>query len=418
MTAAAFGRTNAARWVVAYTCAVAGDATFYVVLTWAAAESGGPQWSGLILAAGAVPRVILMLPGGVLADRVDPRRLAIGSDLGRCLAMLVAATLGILLGLLPWWLLGVAAIFGVIDAIFMPAVGAMPAGLVGPGDLKRLQAWRISGVRVSNIIGPTAGAVLISFGAAHAFAAIAVLFAVSVGLLVSVRLRPRADAAPAATQDSRRISRAGIRMTLARLRRHGLGRLVLVTALTDIPFSGPVLVGVILLVQERHWPATAAGGVLSAFSIGALITGLLCAVAPSRLLSKPTVLAAIAVTAGLLVALTAATATWSAIIIGALLGVSTAVTMISCHGEIQQATPPDLLGRVTALLALLTLGVSPIVFAASGAVVAAAGAAPFFYAAAAVIIVAGVGAATIRFTRTPPPAATTTAASSDTKFGS
>lgn len=49
------GRGSAVRWVLAYTAAVAGDAAFFVVLTWAAAEAGGPRWSGLILAAGTIP---------------------------------------------------------------------------------------------------------------------------------------------------------------------------------------------------------------------------------------------------------------------------------------------------------------------------------------------------------------------------
>lgn len=384
-------RAAPARWVLAYTSAVAGDATYFVVLTWAAAEAGGPLSSGLILATGAIPRALLMLPGGVLADRVNPRRLVIGTDAARCAVMLAAAALGAVLGLLPGWLFAVAVVFGIVDAIFMPAVGAMPAWLVPASNRKRLQAWRIAGLRVSNIVGPAVGGVLITLGVTAAFVAIAALFAVSVALLISVRLQPKA------ADVSMRTHQFSVRSTVARLRRHGVGRLVLATALADIPFSGPVAIAIVLLVHQRQWPAVIAGGTLSAFSLGGLAASLACAALPPRALGKTTLTTSTLSTAALLCGLALVPTAWAAIMIGAAMGITSGVTMVLCHGQIQQTTPSDLLGRVTALLTLLTLGVSPLLYAGAGTIAATIGIAAFFYAAALITLIAATGLAITHF---------------------
>ncbi|MDR2999420.1 MAG: MFS transporter, partial [Microbacterium sp.] len=224
-------RHDAVRWVLAYTLAVLGDVSYYLVLTWAAAEAGGAAWSGLILAAGSVPRLLLLLAGGMLADRVDPRRIAIWTDAARAATLIVAALLTVALGLLPWWLMVVAVLFGIVDACFIPAVGAMPARLVPQQELPRLQAWRITGLRIANTVGPALGAVLLLAGTAAAFGALALLFAASVLLLRTIRPQP------AATVPSESESEGSGWRTVRRLR---IVPLVVGTALSELPFSGPV----------------------------------------------------------------------------------------------------------------------------------------------------------------------------------
>lgn len=384
------GRGSAVRWVLAYTVAVAGDAAFFVVLTWAAAEAGGPRWSGLILAAAAIPRGLLMLAGGALADRVNPRALVIGTDVARCAVMVAAALLAAAVGLLPGWLVAVAVVFGVVDAIFMPAIGAMPGVLVPAEDRPRLQAWRITGLRVSNTVGPATGAMLLAFGTSAAFAGIAVLFAVSAGLLVTVTVRRTL------TKSARPLGPVGIRGIRDRIRELRLGRLLLVTALAEIPFSGPVAVGLVLLVQEHGWPATVAGLALSAFSVGGLAAALVCTVLPSPALGRPTLIVTTAGTVLLLSALGLVPSIAGVIGITGAMGAVTGVTMVLCHGQIQGVTPTELLGRVTGLLTLLTLGVSPLLYAVAGVVADRVGTGVFFFGAAGVAALAAALAVTLR----------------------
>ena len=60
---------NVVRWVIAYTASVAGDSVYFLFLSWTALAVGGPSTAGVVTAVGALPRAVLMLAGGVLADR-------------------------------------------------------------------------------------------------------------------------------------------------------------------------------------------------------------------------------------------------------------------------------------------------------------------------------------------------------------
>ncbi|NUL06502.1 MFS transporter, partial [Streptomyces lunaelactis] len=122
----AYRDTNVLRWLGAYAASTVGDTIYYLALSWAATRGGSPAQAGVVLAISAVPRALLMLGGGVLADRLGPRRVVIAGDAARSVIVLGVAAL-LLVGAPGLWLLAaVAVVFGVLDALFMPAVGALP----------------------------------------------------------------------------------------------------------------------------------------------------------------------------------------------------------------------------------------------------------------------------------------------------
>lgn len=121
-----------------------GDNVFYIALSWAAVRSGTPSQAGLVMAVSAVPRALLMLGGGVVADRFGPRRVVIGSDAVRCAAVLTVAALLFVAHPGLWLLALLAVVFGIVDAVFMPAVGALPARVTGRDQLARSRACAAS----------------------------------------------------------------------------------------------------------------------------------------------------------------------------------------------------------------------------------------------------------------------------------
>ncbi|MDV9197924.1 MFS transporter, partial [Streptomyces sp. Wh19] len=129
---------NVLRWLGAYTASMIGDSVYYMALAWAAARTGGDTQTGVVLAVGSIPRAVLMLGGGVLADRIGPRRVVIGSDAARCLVVLGLAAALLFTSPALWMLIAVALVFGVVDALFLPAVGALPPRVTAPGQLARV----------------------------------------------------------------------------------------------------------------------------------------------------------------------------------------------------------------------------------------------------------------------------------------
>ncbi|WP_406224334.1 MFS transporter [Streptomyces canus] len=167
-----------------------GDSVYYIALSWAAVRTGTPSQAGVVMAVSAVPRAVLMLGGGVIADRFGPRRVVIISDTVRCAAVLAVAGLLFLTGPGLWPLAVLALVFGTVDAVFLPAVGALPARVTSRGQLARLQGMRGLGIRFASVVGgPLGGLAVAVGGAAAAFTFAGLLIAVSVPLLISVRLR-------------------------------------------------------------------------------------------------------------------------------------------------------------------------------------------------------------------------------------
>ncbi|WP_338683117.1 MFS transporter [Streptomyces acidiscabies] len=195
---------NVLRWLAGFTLSGVGDNVYYIALSWAAVQSGTPVQAGLVTVAGALPRAVLMLGGGVLADRYGARRVVLGSTGVRCVLVLSAAVL-LFFARPGLWVLGaVAVLFGVVDAAFLPAAGALPALIAPPGEFGRVQGLRGLSTRLANVLGGPLGGVGVAVGGtAGAFGAAALLIGVSWPVLGAVRVRAGVEADPRGRVGSR-----------------------------------------------------------------------------------------------------------------------------------------------------------------------------------------------------------------------
>ncbi|WP_097901137.1 MFS transporter, partial [Streptomyces sp. b94] len=273
---------NVLRWLGAYTASMIGDSVYFMALAWAAARTGSASGAGLVLAAGSLPRALLMLGGGVLADRFGPRRIVIGSDAARALLVLGLAAVLFLTGPTVAVLVVVAVLFGAVDALFLPAVGALPPRLTAPGQLARVQGLRALAARGSTIIGaPMGGVAVAAGGPSLALAGAGVLFALSLPLLLGLRLRPLPAPAVSDEEAATKAPDAWHDLVdgLRYIRRHPLlGPLMLVIALSELGFVGPLNLGLILLSEQRGWGASGMGWIVAGFAGGAAGSALLLAV--------------------------------------------------------------------------------------------------------------------------------------------
>ncbi|GEB55220.1 MFS transporter [Streptomyces gardneri] len=380
----AYRDVNVLRWLTAYTASVTGDVVYFLALSWAATRAGGPSQVGLVVAAGALPRAVLMLAGGVVADRFGPRRVAVASDAVRCVVILAAAAAVMAASPSVWLLVAVALTFGVVDAVFMPAVGALPPRITEAAQLARVQGMRALSIRLSNAVGPLlAGAVLVLGGAAGAFTAAGALFALSLVTLLGVRIA-------SSTEVSQRVSAwRELGDGLRYVRRHRmLAPLVTVIGLGEMCFSGPVATGLVLLADERGWGASGMGWIASAFSIGAAASALLLTVSTRIPRAGSAMCGALLVTAVGAVALGHAPSLPVAVALGALIGLTSGFTTTVTGALVQTETEPRYLGRVTALTTLCTLGLAPVLFPAVGITVALWGADVFFVGCGAICLLA------------------------------
>lgn len=186
---------------------VLGDRVTMVALPFAVLSIGGGVGDvALVSAAQFLPFVLLALPAGVWADRLDRKRILIASDAVRLVTQLVAALLLVTDRADVVHLAVIAAAYGAADAFFAPAFSGMLPTTVSPANIQPANALRGLSFSVGAIAGPVLAGLLIAFagGPGGALLFDAATFAVSIGLLLP--LRPRvvdalAEEDPAATTD-------------------------------------------------------------------------------------------------------------------------------------------------------------------------------------------------------------------------
>jgi predicted MFS family arabinose efflux permease len=239
---------------------------------------------GLLTAAQTAGFLLVGLPAGVVADRVDRRRLLIGADLARA-ALLVSIPVVGWLGHLTYGLVVAIAfaaglvqvLFDVTYQSFVPALVGRPRLVAANGRLESSRSSALAG-------GPALGGLLVQLmGAANAVMLDAASYLVSVACLVRIRVTD--IAAPPALQSARRGSiRADIAEGLRFVIRDPILRATTIAAtIFNLCYGIMQPVVVFLLVSRLRLSASTVGGLFAAAGVGGLLGGLVAARIARRL---------------------------------------------------------------------------------------------------------------------------------------
>ena len=179
---------------------VVGDQFHYVALAWLVIDRTQSGLAlGTILIATGVPRALMLLPFGVLADRRPPRSLMLVAHLAR--GVIVGALAALVLtgtGSLPVLAI-LGALFGIADALYIPAQQAFLPRTLDVERLPSANAMLQGTLQLASIAGPPlAGAVIAVVGTGAAFVVDSASFFVAalVVALISARGGVAAGQAP------------------------------------------------------------------------------------------------------------------------------------------------------------------------------------------------------------------------------
>jgi predicted MFS family arabinose efflux permease len=167
-----------------------GDKLVPVALAFAVLElDSSASALGLVFAARMIPLVVLVLVGGVWADRLPRNLVMLTADGIRAVSQAVAAALLISGRAEVWHLIVLMAVYGAAQAFFDPA----STGLV-PETVSRPRLQQANGLlqlsrSTANVIGPAIGGVLVATaGPGWAFAVDSATFVVSAAFLALLGL--------------------------------------------------------------------------------------------------------------------------------------------------------------------------------------------------------------------------------------
>ncbi len=252
-----------------------GDQFYFIALPWLVFQMTDSALAfGTILMVAGIPRAVLMLVGGVITDRISPRRIMVVSNLFRLFITILLTLIVVAQDVELWMLYVIAFCFGSVDAFFHPAYRSIIPFIVEEDHLQASNSLMQAAAQLVQIVGPgAAGIVVRSVGVALSFAFDALTFLFTSILLWMMRPAaiPRSPARPEVTS-----KQAGILAEIGEMLiyiRHDklLTTLILVVAAINLFFVGPLIVGSAALSQMRFVQGSIAyGAMLSAFAIGAL----------------------------------------------------------------------------------------------------------------------------------------------------
>jgi MFS family permease len=185
----------------------AGTAMGSIALAFAVLEvSSSPSALGIVMASNSVPEVLLMLVGGVVADRLGRTRTIQASNVLAGFAQLAIAGLVIAGQAQIWQLAALSAVTGAASGLGYPALASVTPQLVTRDKLQ--PANLLSSMRrgVLNVIGPTIGGVLVvTVGAGWAVAINGITDLAAAAILLRVTIPPPLPRAgqPSMTSDLR-----------------------------------------------------------------------------------------------------------------------------------------------------------------------------------------------------------------------
>src|SRR4051794_37864828 len=309
---------------------------------------------GITAALQFTPILLFGALGGVLADRMDKRRLLMLTQTLMALPALALWLLTLHGAIEVWMVYALVVVRGAVNAVDNPARQSFVTELVGPERTVNAVSLNSVIVHCPRIAGPAAaGGVIAAFGVGPCFLVNALSFGAM--LVALVRMDPaqlqRAERAPRARGDLRLALRYVARTPSLRI------PLAMMALVGTLSFNFQILLP---LLADFTWHGTATTYALltTAMGVGS-VCGALAASARGRVDARLLVVAS-ALFGVLLLVVAAAPSLTTQVIALVPLGAVSVTFAAGVNSSLQIAVEPAMRGRVMALYSVVFLGSTPI----------------------------------------------------------
>ena len=353
-----------------------GDGLFLVALAWQVyTMSDAPTALATVGIAMTIPMIACLLIGGAVSDRFDRRLVMLAADTVRAVALGALAALAITGAVVFWELLAIAVVYGAATAFFNPASDALVPQLLPADALPQANSLdQLIRPLALRLAGPALGGVMVgAIGAGWTLGVDGASFAISVAALLTMSPVP-ASATWSETRSGVREIRAGLRY----VRSHAWLWATLVTAaIAYLLFMGPTEVLLPFIVKHRFaHGARDLGLIFAAGGLGSL--GCAVAIGQFGLPRSGLTFMYLAWTAATVAVAGygVANGLWGLMLASVLFNTLETAGTIAWTTAKQRHVPTQLLGRVSSLDWLISIGLLPLSYAVTGPVSAALGARP------------------------------------------
>ncbi|TCI75875.1 MFS transporter [Exiguobacterium sp. SH0S1] len=346
-----------------------GFSIFFLSMSWLTIDVlKQPALLGIIMTAVSLPRVIMMVFGGVFADRYQKSRLLFLTNLGQGVLMLVVVALHLTDAYSVIALILISIAFGLLDGMSYPALSSLIPSLVKKHELQRANSLFQGSLELMFVIGPfLAGLLLTWAGFGLSFSTAAALIFISAFLMMPRLIRDHIPAAQ--TMSLKQVVfdlKEGIRyVSKTPILRSGTFSI----AIVNLFIMGPLIMSIPILVGERGGTAFDLSLIEGGLAVGTFVASFLVLLLRSvhrglfvfRALFL-TIVAFLFYTQAESIPMLAFAAAMSGFML--MLVYLPAVTLMQEHSD------QDKIGRVMSIMALAASGLEPIAFAVLSILVA------------------------------------------------
>ncbi len=339
-------RLYAASW---FAMTIARQIETVAVVVYVYAQTSSVLALGMLGLIQALPVMLLAIPGGQLADRLD-RRLVLASTL--CLTALVAAGLGLACyHQVPIrWIYLLLIVNAVGQAIGAPSRTALLPWIVPPEHFSNAVAWNSSIFQLGTMVGPALGGLILSMNADWGVPlAMAAVLAGRLFALMGTILLPTRRPENRQTSISLASLVAGVRFVWTH-------KMILATITLDlfaVLFGGATYLLPAFALDVLHFPKEAIGSVVgwlrSAEAVGAIAMAMLLAHVPPIRRAGWTMLQAVAGFGAATILFGLSRNFWLSLFAMFAIGALDNISVVVRHTLIQMLTPDDMRGRVSAV---------------------------------------------------------------------
>ncbi|HEX4206059.1 MAG TPA: MFS transporter [Ktedonobacteraceae bacterium] len=351
-----------------------GDLLYAVALPWfMLSGGGGAQALGIVLAAYGIPRAASVLLGGVLSDRLRPRRTMLLTDTVRIFLMAALAFLVIQGHPVLWSLCLVSTLLGLFGGLFIPASWSVTPSILSDEELQAGNALTTSSTQLAGVAGAgIAGIVVALLQPGGTLALDALTFVVSAVTLFFMHDVLASKAASTENTGENTDGTVAEPLTFWQLLRRSRMLQIFFVLVVFMNLGNGAAFEVALpalLHNQLHTSASGYGFVLAGFSVGAIIGAITAGGLGKIPYRLPFSLACFFIEGVLITLLPFMGSVSIGVLIMVVAGVLNGLGNVVVLSIIQGQLPAHLMGRVMSVLAFANFGLYPFSVAIAGIIV-------------------------------------------------
>ncbi|RSK29367.1 MFS transporter [Bacillus sp. HMF5848] len=322
---------------------------------------------GLVFFASTVPRVLFMLVGGAIADRISKPFIMFISDFTKGILLIGVIALLFTDLLSIWVLIVLGLVFGILDAFFWPASTSILPSLVKEDDLTRANSILNMTRQFSFICGPLVASLLLGVGGyTTVFVVISILLILAGIIDLKLKDSTQSDAR---TETKTKTVKQQVTSILTSIKEgltyvkqsSFLTALMSTSVFLNLFFTGPFILGLPIFAKDvlggdEFTYSILTGSLTAGMLAGTLVIGMMNLKRKRGLISVVSIL----IMALLFITMSLSNIIWVSVALVTLMGAAMSFANVPLASVVQSHTESEYLGRVMSLIAFAAMGLTPI----------------------------------------------------------